>query len=208
MFSAACELNIGGLSIACASNEAENTPHCKPTTLSPNKGEVATPPSGRAGSPPSHRAASHRISPGRRFKCMRTKSDPVAVSIASREHRRNLRLAVENNHLDSPAIWVKGEKSLAVGPLPRFIDACSLHDALHQMPPASCLATIKCVGAWRMGHVETHLLLEMLHSFCWQSPALHAALSPVAGHAAVTKNSGDEDCELLTDEDMAMLQSR
>ena len=99
---------------------------------------------------------------------------------AMRDARSRLKHDVESNYTDSPCIWVRGSPRISAGPLPSFIDNVSLEDALHTLPDGAREACIKCVAAWRMGHLDATSLREYLRSVAWQSAALQqcAALTP------------------------------
>jgi hypothetical protein len=139
----------------------------------------------------------------------------LAGNAAMREARCRLKHDVESNHIDSPCIWVRGEACIPAGPLPSFIDAMTLEDALHDLPQGARLACIKCVSAWRMGHLDAKFLREYLRSVAWQSSALQqcAALVParvvsnlLRRHSSAgegrSETSEDEPCELLSEEEM------
>ncbi|KAJ1467907.1 hypothetical protein T484DRAFT_1921073 [Baffinella frigidus] len=129
---------------------------------------------------------------------------------AMREGRCRLKRDVETNHIDSPSIWVRGELCIEAGPLPFFADATTLQDALHDLPEGARLACIKCVSAWRMGHLDAKSLREYLQSVAWQSSALQQcpALAPV--NTILRRQSSEErseipeaePCELLSEEEM------
>jgi hypothetical protein len=91
---------------------------------------------------------------------------------AMREARCRLKHDVESNHVDSPSVWVRGELCIPAGPLPFFIDAMTIEDALHDLPEGTCLVCMKCVSAWRMGHLDAKSLREYQRSVAWQSSAL------------------------------------
>ena len=130
---------------------------------------------------------------------------------AMREARGRLKHDAESNHVDSPSVWVRGELCIPAGPLPSFIDAMTIEDALHDLPEGARLACIKCVSAWRMGHLDAKSLRECLRSVAWQSAALQqcVALSPARGSRGLSGASGEErssseegPCELLSEEEM------
>jgi len=132
---------------------------------------------------------------------------------AMREARCRLKHAVASNHVDSPAVWVRGEVCIPAGPLPSFIDALTIQDALHDLPEGARLACIKCVAAWRMGHLDAKSLREYLRSVAWQSAALQqcVALAPAGGSRGVS-SSGEETseegaCELLSEEEMRSMMN-
>ncbi|KAJ1488388.1 hypothetical protein T484DRAFT_1887545 [Baffinella frigidus] len=99
---------------------------------------------------------------------------------AMREGRSFLKRDVETNHIHSPSISVAGELCIPAGPLPSFIDFMTLEEALHDLPEGARHACIKCVSAWRMGHLDAKSLREYLRSVAWQSAALQQcpALAP------------------------------
>ncbi|KAJ1487917.1 hypothetical protein T484DRAFT_1784989 [Baffinella frigidus] len=133
---------------------------------------------------------------------------------AMREARSLLKQHVETNHIASPAIWVRGELCIPEGPLPSFIDSVTLEEALHDLPEGARLACIKCVWAWRMGHLDAKSLREYLQSVAWQSSALQQCLalaparvgSPLQMHSSAggerSETSEEEPCELLSEEEM------
>jgi hypothetical protein len=132
-----------------------------------------------------------------------------------RDARSRLKHDVESNYIDSPPIWVRGEVCISAGPLPSFIDRISLEDALHGLPDGAREACIKCVSAWRMGHIDAQSLREYLRSVAWQSAALQhcaalqqcAALAP-PGRAGCARDRGalsfgeNAACELLSKAEM------
>ena len=129
---------------------------------------------------------------------------------AMREARCRLMHDVGINHIDSPIIWVRDEACIPAGPLPSFVDARTLEDALQQLPEGSRLVCIKCVAAWRMGHLDAQSLREYLRSVAWQSSALQTCETL----ARVRRESMTDDenrapteletCEeLLSEEEMA-----
>mmetsp|Transcript_10617 Transcript_10617/g.24887 ORF Transcript_10617/g.24887 Transcript_10617/m.24887 type:complete len:221 (+) Transcript_10617:118-780(+) len=136
---------------------------------------------------------------------------------AMREARCRLKQHVESHHTFSPSIWVRGELCIPEGPLPSFIDSVTLEEALHDLPEGARLACIKCVSAWRMGHLDTTSLREYLRSFAWQSSALRQcpALAPArvgnllqmhsSAGGGCLETSEEEPCELLSEEDMRSL---
>ncbi|KAJ1468247.1 hypothetical protein T484DRAFT_1755295 [Baffinella frigidus] len=133
---------------------------------------------------------------------------------AMREARCRLKQHVESTHIASPAISVRGVLCIPEGPLPSFIDNTTLEDALHDLPEGARLACIKCVSAWRMGHLDARSLREYLRSVAWQSTALQqcAAFAPARVSSPLQKNSSalgecsesseEEPCELLSEEEM------
>ena len=133
---------------------------------------------------------------------------------AMREARCRLKHDVESNHIESPSVWVRGELCIPAGPLPSFIDAMTIEDALHDLPEGARLVCIKCVSAWRMGHLDTKSVREYLRSVAWQSPALQqcVALAParVSRVPSGGSSSGEERSEtseegpweLLSEEEM------
>jgi hypothetical protein len=136
---------------------------------------------------------------------------------AIREARCRLKRDVETNHIDSPCIMIQGEMCIPAGPLPSFVDPMTLEAALLDLPEGARLASIKCVTAWRMGHVDAHSLHQYLLSVSWQSSALQqcAALAPACVSKGLSRESsaGEEGeahsetpetdaCELLSEEEM------
>ena len=131
-----------------------------------------------------------------------------------REARCRLKHDVETNHVDSPSVWVRGELCIPAGPLPCFIDAMTIEDALHDLPEGARLVCIKCVSAWRMGHLDAKSLREYLRSVAWQSSALQQCvalasarigrgLSGVSSSGEGRSESSEEGpCELLSEEEM------
>jgi hypothetical protein len=118
---------------------------------------------------------------------------------AMREARCRLLHDVGINHIDSPCIWVWNEACIPAGPLPSFVDARTLGEALHQLPDGSRRACIKCVWAWRMGHLDARSLREYLRSVAWQSSALQrcATLAPF-GRESLLEDEHREPTELET----------
>jgi len=135
---------------------------------------------------------------------------------AIREARWRLKTDVETNHIDSPCIMLRGELCIPAGPLPSFVDPLTLEVALHDLPEGARLACIKCVSAWRMGHLDAQSLLQYLRSVAWQSSALQQceALAPACVSKGLSRDlsAGEEagahsetECELLSEEDMASM---
>jgi len=139
---------------------------------------------------------------------------------ATREARWRLQHDVETNHIDSPCIMIQGEMCIPAGPLPSFVDPMTLEVALHDLPEGARLACIKCVSAWRMGHLDAKSLREYLRSVAWQSSALQhcAALAPTCVRKGLSRESSSgeegeahsetpetEACELLSEEEMASM---
>mmetsp|Transcript_70769 Transcript_70769/g.162177 ORF Transcript_70769/g.162177 Transcript_70769/m.162177 type:complete len:162 (+) Transcript_70769:67-552(+) len=136
---------------------------------------------------------------------------------ATREARWRLQHDVETNHIDSPCIMIQGEMCIPAGPLPSFVDPMTLEVALHDLPEGARLACIKCVSAWRMGHLDAKSLREYLRSVAWQSSALRQcpALAPArvgnllqmhsSAGGGCLETSEEEPCELLSEEDMRSL---
>ncbi|KAJ1469314.1 hypothetical protein T484DRAFT_2178972, partial [Baffinella frigidus] len=120
------------------------------------------------------------------------------------------RHCVQSRLTHRPAIWMRGELCIPDGPLPAFIDSMTIEDAVHDLPEGARLACIKCVSAWRMGHLDTTSLREYLRSFAWQSSALQqcAVLAPArvgntaGGGRSSEETSDEEPCELLSEEEM------
>jgi hypothetical protein len=127
-----------------------------------------------------------------------------------REARNRLKHDVESNHIDSPCIWVRGEACLPAGKLPSFIDTMTLEEALHTLPQGARLACIKCVSAWRMGHLDAKCLRDYLRSVAWQCPALQrcAELAPASlggwlpEETAETLSEATDECDVMSEEDM------
>ena len=110
---------------------------------------------------------------GRGTACRQhTSRSSIGNVAAMREARCRLKHDVETNHVDSPSVWVRGELCIPAGPLPFFIDAMTIEDALHDLPEGTCLVCMKCVSAWRMGHLDAKSLREYQRSVAWQSSAL------------------------------------
>ena len=150
----------------------------------------------------------------RNFPLLHGFTRPSSASAALlREARRRRKIAVESKHIASPTIWLDGEECVPAGPLPIFLDALTFEEALRQMPQGARLATVKCVAAWRDGHLDTRLLLDFLRSIAWQAPALKHITS-LALHAGrqlsreTSEESGGEEQELLSDEDIAIVLSK
>ena len=148
----------------------------------------------------------------------------LAGNAAMREARCRLKHDVESNHIDSPCIWVRGEACLPAGPLPSFIDALTLEDALHDLPQGARLACIKCVAAWRMGHLDAKFLLSYLRSVAGQSSALQQCVALVPPRAvsnlrrrhssasardtprhSETEEDEPQERELLSEEEMSSM---
>ncbi|KAJ1487916.1 hypothetical protein T484DRAFT_1940419 [Baffinella frigidus] len=139
---------------------------------------------------------------------------------AMREARCRLKQHVESNHIASPAISMRGELCIPEGPLPSFIDSVTLEEALHDLPEGARLACIKCVSAWRTGHLDAKSLREYLRSVAWQSSALQQcpALAParvgnpLQRHSSAgggrTETSEEDPCELLSEEEMRSMMCR
>jgi len=139
---------------------------------------------------------------------------------ATREARWRLQHDVETNHIDSPCIMIQGEMCIPAGPLPSFVDPMTLEVALHDLPEGARLACIKCVSAWRMGHLDAKSLREYLRSVAWQSAALQQcpALAPACVSGALSRESAatssaatsssedmEEECDLLSEEEMSSM---
>jgi len=124
-----------------------------------------------------------------------------------REERRQRKAAVETQHIDSPAIWMNGEEIISEGPIPSCISARALEEALLEMPKGSRFAVVKCITAWRIGHLETSSIVDMLRSMAWQSPVLKYAMSTptTSDDSGGSSKAGEDDCELLSEEDIAAL---
>ena len=167
---------------------------------------------GRGIASPPHRRHNSTGSPGVAMKLHYMYRHHIARSstknVALREARSRLKHDVESNHVDSPALWVRGELCIPAGPLPSFVDAATLEDALHDLPDGSRLSCIMCVSAWRMGHLDAKSLREYLRSVAWQSAALQGYLDQGATPPALSRQSSaetetsEEACELLSEDEM------
>jgi hypothetical protein len=122
----------------------------------------------------------------------------AATSAATREIVRRRRERVHATSIVSPAIQFGGPMLLPEGGLPVFLTADILVDASRELQSGAWLATIKCVLAWRAGHLETRELYEFVRSMGWQSPAMRAGI-------VRTQGPREQEFEVLSDEDFAGL---
>jgi hypothetical protein len=160
------------------------------------------------------RRISYRFRGRQQSSFTRTGSDPVSPKrelasfpASNREIREERRRAIELDYTAAPAIVVDGRLLIPEGPLPTCVDAYTLRLALMEMSQGAALSTVKCVSAWRMGHIESKYFHDLLRSFAWQSAVLRDAFATVAADAASSSDSNGDECELLSEEDMEMLQA-
>ena len=164
------------------------------------------------------RSSSPGIDRKRASLTMKQRSDGSRVvgSVLNREReaRRHRKYAVDTKHLDSPAIYVEGEMVLSEGPLPAFVPPRTLEEVLQELPTGAHRCIITCIGAWRMGHLDTRSLVGVLSSFrASGGAALRSllALSCTPAPSASSSNSSsppaEMEFELLSEADMAALRA-
>jgi hypothetical protein len=124
-------------------------------------------------------------------------------NLSIREARRLRKQKLQEKHMPSPAILLDGAEQVPAGPLPVFMTADILTEAMRELPQGAQAATSKCVAAWRCGHIETHSLFEYARSIAWQSPALREGVARVE-----PKRPVEQECELLSDADFALLMGK
>ena len=117
-----------------------------------------------------------------------------------REMHRQRKHAVDNKSICSPAIYVEGEMVLSEGPLPAFVLATTLEEALHELPRPPRLAVVKSIIAWRMGHLEASWILDVLRSF---GASGGAALRSLLAQSPISP----VECEVATPEQMSELSA-